>query len=104
LRGQTTAQRTDGDTASKAGRGVDLDGCSLVVAAALLGDVAVEGVEAGLAEGWDIGWVGLLAFWGLAGLEWFSRLRGIIPKGSDQASRWRSKGDACESRDGNEEE
>lgn len=61
---EPTSQRTDGDTVSKAGRGVDLHGRGLVVTAAFLGDVAVEGVKVGLAEGCDIGRVGLLAFWG----------------------------------------
>lgn len=39
----------------------------------------------------------------LAEFERFSRLRGNIPKSSNQASRRGGKGDACESREGNDE-
>lgn len=76
----TTTQRTDGDTAGKAGRRVDLGGRSLVIASALLRDVAVEGVEAGLAESWDIGWVGLLAFWGQLGSDSSGGFAGSYPR------------------------
>lgn len=59
LRAGTSAQRTDGNSRSETGGGVNRNSRGFVATVAFLSDVAVELVLEFSTEGRNIGWVGL---------------------------------------------